>query len=120
MLTVIAEVQHDVLILHCRGRIGRGDETAMLCSASRQAVRAIVLDLAEVETIDAAGIGALVSLQAAGFYLKLTNPTAAVREILRLTRLNSIFEVIPSLPDHETVEADAPKLSERACQASTT
>jgi anti-anti-sigma factor len=118
MLTVTAQVQGDVLILQCQGRIIRGEETAILCSAARQPTRTIVLDLAEVETIDAAGIGALVSLQAAGFYLKLTNPTAPVREILRLTKLNSIFEVSPGLPVSEAVEADTPKVSEHACQAS--
>jgi anti-anti-sigma regulatory factor len=34
-----------------------------------------VLDLTQVDAIDAAGIGALASLQAAGVYLKLMNPT---------------------------------------------
>ena len=42
---------------------------------------------------DAAGIGALVSLQAAGVYLKLLNPTQPVREILRLKGLEAVFEI---------------------------
>jgi anti-anti-sigma factor len=54
-----------------------------------------VLDLREVETIDAAGIGALLSLQAAGIYITLASPTDAVREIFRVTKLDSVFEICP-------------------------
>ena len=46
--------------------------------------------------VDAAGIGLLVSLQAAGIYLKLMNPTKQVREILRVTNLESVFEISES------------------------
>jgi anti-anti-sigma factor len=93
MLTVTVENLGEVTALHCVGRIVRGDETALLCAALRQEAGNMVLDLTQVEAIDAAGIGALVSLQAAGIYLKLVNPAAQVREVLRVTRLDSIFEI---------------------------
>jgi anti-anti-sigma factor len=93
MLTVTNFYSGEVLILECHGRIVRGVETSILCSAARQDAGNIVLDLKDVETIDAAGVGALVSLQAAGIYLKLANPAAQVREILRVTKLDSIFEI---------------------------
>lgn len=93
MLTVITLYSGDALVLECHGRIVRGNETSILCSAARQNVANVVIDLKEVETIDAAGIGALVSLQAAGIYLKLANPTPAVREIFRVTHLDSVFEI---------------------------
>jgi anti-anti-sigma factor len=64
--------------------------------------RRVILDLAEVDAIDAAGIGALVSLQAAGIYLKLMNPTPQVREILNITKLDSIFEIFESQLPAET------------------
>jgi anti-anti-sigma factor len=96
MLTVTVENLGEVTALHCVGRMVRGNETAILCSALRQEGRNLVLDLTQVEAIDAAGIGALVSLQAAGIYLKLLNPTEQVREVLRLTRLDSIFEICES------------------------
>lgn len=83
-------------MLRCRGRIVRGEETAILCSAARQDGQNVILDLSEVETIDAAGIGALISLQAAGIYLKIMNPTEQVRETLRITKLESIFEITSS------------------------
>ena len=101
MLTV--SVQHsndkdgntkdDKVVLHCQGRIVRGDETAILCAAVRQEARDVTLDLTGVDAIDAAGIGSLVALQAAGIYLKLQNPSAPLRELLRVTQLDSIFEI---------------------------
>jgi anti-anti-sigma factor len=93
MLNVTVEDRNNVVVLHCTGRIVRGDETALLCAAGRQHGRTVAIDLADVETIDAAGIGLLVSLQAAGIYLRLMNPNQNVREILKLTHLDSIFEV---------------------------
>jgi anti-anti-sigma factor len=96
MLTVIVENFAKVVVLRCLGRIVHGDETSILCSAVQQQSRNVVLDLTKVDAIDAAGIGALVSLQAAGVYLKLLNPTQQVREVLRVTKLDSIFEICES------------------------
>ena len=111
MLTVTAQNLGESFVLQCRGRIVRGDETAILCSAARQNGCNIILDLTEVETIDAAGIGALVSLQAAGIYLKIMNPTEQVREILRITNLDSIFEISSSEVGSETSDetSDSPE-----------
>ena len=105
MLRVTTEDLDGTAILHCVGRIVRGDETAILCTALRHRNQRIVLDLCEVEAIDAAGIGALVSLQGAGIYLQLLNPSKAVREILRVTRLDTIFEICSSL-DRERQERE--------------
>ncbi len=93
MLTVNVETLGEIVVLRCLGRIVRGYETVLLCSASKQQGRTVVLDLTHVDTIDAAGIGALVSLQAAGIYLRLINPTRRVREVLKVTKLDSIFEI---------------------------
>ena len=93
MLTVNVEYSDQAAILHCQGRIVSGDETALLCAALAQEQPYVVLDLAEVSAIDAAGIGVLVSLQAAGVYLKLLSPTPQVREVLKVTQLDSIFEI---------------------------
>ena len=85
---------HESVTLRCHGRIVRGEETKLLCAVLRKKVREITLDLGDVTEIDAAGIGALVSLQASGIYLTLANPTASVREVLRLTKLDSVFEIV--------------------------
>ena len=101
MLTVTTGRLGDVVTLRCAGRIVRGQETAILCAAVQQHQSHLVLDLAGVDAIDAAGIGLLVSLQAAGIYLKLVNSTKQVREVLRVTQLDSIFEICESQSTEE-------------------
>jgi anti-anti-sigma factor len=115
MLTVIVENAGEVVVLRCLGRIVRGHETAILCSAAQQQSQNLVLDLTQVEAIDAAGTGALISLQAAGFYLKLMNPTQQVRDVLNITRLDSIFEICPrqSVAETESTPSMLDNLPER-------
>ena len=93
MLKVAVEDLGHLVILHCNGRIVAGEETAILCAAVARHGRPIALDLSGVSAIDAAGIGALVALQAAGVYLTLVNPTEPVRRILDVTGMNSVFEI---------------------------
>src|SRR3981081_3369282 len=103
MLTVTVKDSDDGVVLQCQGRIVRGDETAILCAAVRQEGRNVTLDLTGVDAIDAAGIGSLVSLQASGIYLTLLNPTEQVREVLRVTQLESIFEIRESRATEELI-----------------
>jgi anti-sigma B factor antagonist len=55
----------------------------------------LVLDLAEVEYIDSSGLGALVSVYlAAGraqCELEMVNPKPRVRDLLKITKLSTIF-----------------------------
>src|ERR1700735_2343694 len=62
-----------------------------------------ILDLGGVNAIDAAGIGLLITLQAAGIYLQLLNPTRRVQEILKLTKLDSVFEICESPSDNDCI-----------------
>jgi len=93
VLTVTIHDLADTVVLRCTGRIVRGEESTLLCAAVRHHEHAVILDLADVSGIDAAGIGALVSLQAAGIYLKLMDPTEPVLTVLRLTGMDSLFEI---------------------------
>ena len=110
MLNVIVENFPETVVLRCAGRIVRGYETALLCAAVGQHGRNIILDLEKTDAIDAAGIGALVSLHAAGVYLRLINPSKAIRDVLRFTHLDSIFEISggPLFTDHEEYEDSDP------------
>lgn len=61
--------------------------------------RRIVLNLAEVEFIDSSGLGAIVSsLKAMGGEgdLVICNPRETVMSLFRLTRMNRVFQILPS------------------------
>ena len=66
----------------------------------------MVLDLSQVEFMDAGGLNALVSLhhwtRNHGIQLKLVNPSGLVREMLTRTRLNRVFDM-SSLHDVMTI-----------------
>ncbi len=89
-------------ILKCEGRIVRGEESRLLCAAigSSEAI----LDLSAVDSIDAAGVGMLVSLQAAGVYLTLLNPNEAVSEVLHVTGLDTVFDIRRGVALNEILE----------------
>jgi anti-anti-sigma factor len=93
MLKLKVEENERGIVLHCNGALVRGEETNLLCTAVGHYGQTVVLDLTHVNTIDAGGIGALIALQTAGVYLTLENPTNAVREVLRVTGMDSVFEI---------------------------
>jgi anti-sigma B factor antagonist len=63
-----------------------------------QTQRNIEIDLSQTTAVDSCGLGALVALHktaaARGGVLRLINPTPPVQQILELTRMHRIFEVI--------------------------
>jgi anti-anti-sigma factor len=99
MFTINVEKFKDLAIVRCTGRIVRGENICRLKSEliSANDTRLIVLDLSEVETIDAAGLSALVSLhhrsRSRGIQLKLVNPSRFVLEVLNRTKLSSVFDI---------------------------
>ncbi|HXS69455.1 MAG TPA: STAS domain-containing protein [Candidatus Polarisedimenticolia bacterium] len=60
--------------------------------------RNIEVDLSQTAAVDSCGLGALVALHkttsSRGGVLRLLNPTPPVQQILELTRMHRIFEVI--------------------------
>jgi anti-anti-sigma factor len=111
VLTVTVHNLTDTVVLRCRGRLVRGEESALLCTAVRNYGSEVILDLTQVRAIDAAGIGALVSLQAAGIYLKLMNPSEPVRTVLRITGLRSVFEICEEQQSPEQITPAAPEVA---------
>jgi anti-anti-sigma factor len=104
MLTIDVEKTDDVAVVRCIGRIVRGQPVCTLRNAvvSEADTRMIVLDLSEVESLDAGGLTALVSLhhwtRAHGIQLKLVNPAHFVAGMLACTHLDCVFD-ISSLDD---------------------
>jgi anti-anti-sigma factor len=108
MLTIDVERNSEVAVVHCNGRLVRGMEVGMLRNAvvSQKTTRVVVLDLSQVEFMDAGGLNALVSLHHwtgnHGIQLKLVNPSPLVRDMLTRTRLNRVLD-ISSLRDVLTI-----------------
>ena len=102
MLVVNIHNLENGVLLRCTGRIVAGEEVNILRSVAlaHNDREEIVLDLADVSTLDGAGIGMLAFLQgrvrASGLKLRIQNPSTHVRELLELTNLDSVIEVTPS------------------------
>jgi len=99
MLTIDVEKTEDVVVVRCCGRLVRGGAISVLRNAviSERDTRIVVLDLSELETIDAGGLTALVSLhhwtKGRGIQMKLVNPSHFVLETLQRLRLDHVFDI---------------------------
>lgn len=96
MLNVTVQNLGDVSILHCRGRILAGNTNLYNTALSQKDCKMLVLDLAQVDGIDAGGLGVLLDVrawaEANGIQLRLLNVLAPVQKVLDSTRLNLVFE----------------------------
>jgi anti-anti-sigma factor len=98
MLTLRIQKLGDATVIRCAGRMVIPYTGVLRNAALRQRrIRTLVLDLADIIAVDAAGLGMLVSLRAwakeTRTALKLMNLTPKVEELLELTNLKSAFEV---------------------------
>jgi anti-anti-sigma factor len=89
----------DVAVIRCSGRMVRG---AALDAFRRRIelldrLRVLVLDLSEVQAVDAGGLGSLVLMRRwamqSSARLKLVDPPLFLRQLLEATHLSSVFEV---------------------------
>jgi len=107
MLKVLTRNLGNVAVLCLQGRIVIGETESLRSAVLAQTdASVVVLDLAQVNTIDASGLGALLKLreqtQAKGIEFRLRNVTSLVGRVLEITRLNTVFAVsygTAALPD---------------------
>ena len=102
MLNVHARNLGNVAFLCMQGQIVNG-ETEILRKAvrsqadARSHVGTVVLDLSQVSTVDARGLGVMLQLreqvQSRGIGFKLMNVNKLVGKVLEVTHLDSVFEV---------------------------
>ena len=91
---------HGVTILDIQGRITIGEESAMIRTTIRSLIQSgqknLLLNLADVRTVDSTGIGELVSsythVTDQGGSLKLLHLTKRTRELLAITKLLTVFD----------------------------
>jgi anti-anti-sigma factor len=98
-LTYQIDCLQDVAIVGCSGRMVRGaalDEFRGRLERLEH-LRVLVLDLSNVEQMDAGGLGVLLLLRRWALQqkvqLKLVNPSPFVCRVLDATHLNSVFEI---------------------------
>lgn len=100
MLKINTRNLGDAAVLCLQGRLISGETRALRDAVNAQAnVKSVVLDLGRVTAIDARGLGVMLELrrQAAlnGIRLKLMNVNHFTSRVLEVTRLDSVFEIIP-------------------------
>jgi len=105
-----SHISGEVVIVRCAGRLVFGDEGAALRERIKNILlgtKQIVLNLEEIEYVDSGGlgtlVGALASTRMQGGEIKLVRPTPRVVELLRRTRLDTLFKSYES--DDEAVAA---------------
>jgi anti-sigma B factor antagonist len=89
----------NVTVFCVQGRIVRGETEALRSAVlAEQDVSAVVLDLARVSVIDAGGLGVMLELRAQlelqGTEFRLRNVTKLVQQVLAITRLDEVFEIL--------------------------
>jgi anti-sigma B factor antagonist len=100
-LSITKRTVDGVVVLDLKGsiHIGEGniDLHRTLRSLIEQNERAVLLNLAEVKSIDSSGLGELVAgystLEKNGGELKLLNLTDRVKELMMITKLLTVFDV---------------------------
>jgi anti-anti-sigma factor len=102
-VTLQNETINGIPVLRCSGRIVYGPESECLFGAIREKLQsfpALILDFRRVTTIDARGIGALLTLHALARSkngsIRLVHVNERVGRVLRVTNLFGLFELYDS------------------------
>ena len=93
--------QGNILILDVAGRLALGqgldDFRSKWTDALATGARDVIVNLAQVPMVDSSGIGSLIrchsAVSAAGGKMKLVGVGAVVKQSMKITRLDRIFEI---------------------------
>lgn len=105
-LDVVIEIDADLTILRCQGRITYGPESWLLSEQLSRLVNVstqLILDLNGVVAMDSAGLGELALMvtraRVVGCDIKVAAPPDNIRRLLELTNLSTILEIYPTFHD---------------------
>jgi anti-anti-sigma factor len=93
------ECLHDVAVVRCSGRLVQGKALDQFRNGIEQLerLRVLVVDLSEIEQIDAGGLGALLLVRRwarlNAVQMKLVNSSPFVLRLFQATRLTAVFEI---------------------------
>lgn len=101
-MTTSTRQVNGVTVVDITGRIELGHESAavrdVVCDLLSKGQKQILLNLSDVRYIDSAGLGTLVSaftrVRKQGGELKLLNLTQKVSELMQITRLYTVFDIL--------------------------
>ncbi len=118
MLKVQAKNLENVVVLNLQGQIVNG-QTEILRDAvhSLPEVSAVILDFARVTTVDAGGLGVMLTLreqvESKGIRFEIMNVNQRLSMVLKLTRLDSVFRITSGVEFFPMVSraADRPALA---------
>lgn len=99
VLTLAVHRSSDVSVVQGTGRVVRGKEVDRLIGVvTTLATRLVIIDLAGVTAIDAAGLGALAELARSAAHqrrsIQLVNPSKRVRDLLERTKLTAVLPIV--------------------------
>ena len=102
MLKVHAKKSNSVEILSLEGQIVNGDTDSLRSAVElTSSASDVVLDLSNVNLVDAHGLGVLLQLReqtlANGTHFELINVNENLSRVFKITRLNTVFDIHPSL-----------------------
>jgi anti-sigma B factor antagonist len=100
-MKIVTRLIDGVEVVKVNGRVELGEGSAAIREVVRDLLargrKKIVLDLADVDYIDSAGLGALVSaftsVRNEGGDLKLVYLTKKVQDLLQMTKLYTVFDI---------------------------
>jgi anti-sigma B factor antagonist len=105
-MNLTAKLQGDLLVVLAETQridsAGAIEFKEAMRSLTQQASSRVVLDLSMVSLLDSSGLGAVVAVMkmlAPTRKLELAGLTPTVAKVFRLTRMDTVFTIHPSLPD---------------------
>lgn len=114
MLKVTANILGNVAVLRLQGQIVSLEAYNLRHAMhSLSKVTAVKLDLADVTTVDAGGLGAMLELreqaEAKGICFELMHVTKRIRTLLEMTRLDTVFQIASSMEVFPSVATHRPR-----------
>ncbi len=109
-MTMECNIRHinDITILDLKGRLSLGEALAFgpgsdlvltdaILHLAEKGYKKVILNLAGVKYVDSSGVGqlvgALTTARGEGVALKLVNPVKQVSDLLRMTKLYTVFDI---------------------------
>ena len=100
----------EVAVLHLQGKIMGGPDATTLHEKLHELIesgtRSVVIDLEEVDWMNSSGLGILIgglsAIRKSGGDLRLASVTEKIEEVLRITKLDRVFDVYGSTEEAVT------------------